>query len=243
MENGAEYFARNYSPTAGQVKEMEAICNAFMLNDGTKGSMLLSTEEEHDDTTKGALNKLFFPSKTDHQSVFLRSGEIHFYNSKDGDKNELFLFSRGFVFASTFVSSDNKDLQERKKVDSAYMFSDIDKIETMDEWNEKQVDTYLNGDIKTLLSRRVFAMFVCKRKYPLVIICNTANDVTTWMEAFEICVSEQKTMALGKNRESVVTKGTIFGINNPERLRSRRNVWDRSSLDWGAEIDLDDDDF
>ena len=126
------------------------------------------------------------------------------------------------------------------KVENAFLFSDIDRVETLDVWKSSEIKKYIYCPLVTKdegsIRQRTFAIFLRdKLNEPLVILCSKQEEVKDWMDALEICIGEQKSMVLGRNRGSVRPKGKIFGINSSRRWwRSTKDVGLSSSINWAS---------
>lgn len=111
-----------------------------------------------------------------------------------------------------------------KVVENAILFSDIDRVETLDEWGSREIKKYVDRttakqDYDDATIRQCsFAIFIRgKKDHPLVALCSNSEEAKAWMDAFRVCIVGQKSKVLGKNRSSVYRRGVVFGINSSRR--------------------------
>jgi hypothetical protein len=109
-------------------------------------------------------------------------------------------------------------------VENVILFSDIDSVETLDEWGSREIKKYVHRptakkDYDDVAIRQCsFAIFVRgKTDHPLVVLCSRAEEAKAWMDAFRICIGRQKSKVLGRKRSSVCRRGVVFGINSSRR--------------------------
>ena len=126
------------------------------------------------------------------------------------------------------------------KVQSAFLLSDIDRIESLGIWKFREIKMHLSRSKEFAHSEKAFAIFITDRISPIIVICASKDEMLSWMDAFRVCITGQKSKALGKSRTSVTREGVVFGINNTRRLRSSASErifggsvdWDEDSVDW-----------
>ncbi|KAL7521872.1 hypothetical protein ACHAWX_006561 [Stephanocyclus meneghinianus] len=111
-----------------------------------------------------------------------------------------------------------------KIVENAILFSDIDSVETLDEWGSREIKKYVHRpttkqDYDDATIRHCsFAIFIRgKKDHPLVALCSKAEEAKAWMDAFRVCIGGQKSKVLGRKRSSVCRRGVVFGINSSRR--------------------------
>ena len=227
----------------------------------------LDEDDKIDDTTKTAIKTIFFPTAKDLSSIFLKSEEIELYYDSDiidNQKFELKLFTNGFIIChkhnkqtqadsskifgisqlagklSSFNFRQSKsDLESKKgRVQSAFLLSDIDRVESLNVWKFREIKMYLSGNKEIASSERAFAIFIIGRRSPIIVLCTSKEDMESWIDLFRVCVTGQKSKVLGRNRTTVNKRGVVFGINNAMRLRSSK-----SNRLFGGSIDWDDEEF
>lgn len=233
--------------------------------------MAVEADKNMTDTTKYAIETIFFPSPSGLKSIFLKSETLKLYD--DDQWYEMMFFSNGFLFrekktqiqrekqkgilwrlGSLFDESNDDSEQQGKrlfgkkssnvssddvnsrKIHSAFLFSDIDRIENLNVWKFKEVRTHLNGNDELKKSGRAFAIFIRDVVQPIFVMCTTEESVTDWIDSFRICISGQKSKVFGKGRTTRTKDGVLFGINNRGGLRASD-----SSRRFGGTVQWDDD--
>lgn len=216
-----------------------------------------------DSITDNAIKYIFFPTANSFKAVFLTSGKIELYepDTEMCQKCHLLMFSNGFMLCrksverlrnkggnkggllkrlgSLFEDDEGDDLEQSKfgEIQSAFLLSDIDRVETLELWDAKETKKHLKG--KNDLGH-AFAVFTRHHKSPIIICCATKEDVDSWINTFRICISGQKSKVLGRNRQTVKADGVVFGINNRKMTRHTTSTrMFKDSIQW----DDDDDDF
>jgi len=136
------------------------------------------------------------------------------------------------------VPSDDTN---RRKIHSAFLFSDVDRIENLNVWKVKEVRKHLNGNDELKRTGRAFAIFIRDEVHPIFVICTTEESVTDWIESFRICMSGQKTKVFGKSRTTLTKDGVLFGINNRGGLRAADSMMESFSgaVQWDDDEEID----
>jgi hypothetical protein len=137
-------------------------------------------------------------------------------------------------------SCSNLSLGSEVTVESAALFSEIDRVETL---KGNAIKKYIRNPLKRQdydedhIRQCSFAIFIRGSiSKPLILSCTTPDEVKEWMEAFRVCIGEQKSMVLGsRKRGSVSRASAIFGINNPQRFGESKAV--SSFIDWDEDED------
>ena len=213
-----------------------------------------------DSVTDNAIRYIFFPTADSVKAVFLKSEGIGLYEADTAtcEKCDLLMFSNGFIFCRKSVEGiqkkrgllkrlgslfeyDECSHSEQSKfgrIESAFLLSDIDRVETLKFWNTRDIKMHLRGNDEVAASGCAFAIFTRNERTPIIVCCATKKDVESWIDTFRVCISGQKSKVLGRNRQTINKDGVVFGINNRRWTRHTTSL-----RQFGDSIQWDDDGF
>ena len=212
-----------------------------------------------DSVTDNAIKYIFFPNADSFKAIFLTSRKIELYkpDTETYQKCDLLMFSNGFMLCgksrerlrnkggllqklgTLFEDDEGDELEKSKfgKIQSAFLLSDIDRVETLELWDAKEMKMHLKGNNDL---GNAFAIFTRHHKSPIIVCCANKEDVDFWIDIFRNCISGQKSKVLGKNRQTVKRDGVVFGINNRRMTRHTTSTCIfKDTIQW----DDDGDDF